>query len=879
MPTPFICRQCAARLARSTSQIPRPGQLIHMKVFPAERSSQTAFLSPRNDRTRTPDLPHPKDEQAIYKEEVGIETADTPSSPFSSPRKDETTSVPQTCWNGEVKKYVPWRSRAVQQLATSPLAANARELKAKILGASGDYRFVHGDLMSLYGLSHTEARHAIGQLERLLWGHQEIKKAALRLDQYLTWKKNFATLVRNAATTPIPDGNDNTVDVNGKAAAQDNDVASMKTAWQRLDQDRRERLWPQMVLSVLESESDALTTLVRATFDSSWCPSYVVEDMLYVLFRRYQVALETTATGNCDQRQHTIEAIGRYILNNCSPRYLGLEQTILLTISRSMSNSELLELYQKLKTIEHPLHANTLLQFASRFAKAFDTKVYAADILHSLTKIPKFDLNTPAAASVCTSLLTLNDNEPLPDEHAAPDVLFEFLLERGLRPNLLGLSALMRNFCIRGHLDTAWKIFDLMLQHGLEPDPHVYSILLNGSKRNLDVGSTEQIFNIIKSRNAWSPILINDFLDLLFRENESQAEKRRRQRKKSNNAWRPMLHLYAKFFDLAPLQKLTLFSLENMLATWGVKSKYSTPSTRIAETLPPQPDNRLIQPNSITLCLMLGAHMRSILTPKYVIRYYNHFFKLVEEKDPIAMSLLANHGTLVFDIFLRALMQFRETTRFAIHEIQKMISVADAEKAQYGRNIHHHPPSVHTWTILLNGFKNHRNTLGAVGVLNMMANVSHSQPTLATWNALIQAFALTGNVNGAVKAIQSLEKAGFHPDDRTVKAFNTFPRALREQAIARLEEMRKSHNLSKLKSSSLDPITKSDRLKPNRVHQISPDDPIQQPRSRIAHTLEQLAEQQETWDIKKIEAYSRRQRSNHKSRVSKELNPSQPIRP
>ncbi|KAI3322417.1 hypothetical protein HD806DRAFT_124135 [Xylariaceae sp. AK1471] len=865
MPTPFICQKCTARLARSASRLFNSNKLLlHTRVIPADR--------PRYDQRRKP--------ESSQENSGNSAVAPLPlPSLASSQGQYETTGETLLPWNGEFKKFVPRRRPAVQQLASLPPATSARELKAKILGALGDYIIARGDLMALYGLSHTEARHAVGQLERLLWGDLDMERAAARLDQYLAWKKDFSVILRNAVTAPSVQEDISVIaDARLEVASHEKETASMRTAWQRLERDKRERLWPQMVLSALESEPHVLPILIQSTFDPSWCPSYVVEDMLYLRVRRYQVALEKGTPGSYGQRQQETQAMGRLILDKCPPRYLALEQTVLLLVSSPLPTSELIQFYQLLQNIEHPLHSNTLLHFASRFAKGFDTKVHAADILHSLTQMPGFDLNSPAAASVCTSLLTLNENEPLPDQHAAPDLLFEFLLEQGFRPNLLGLSAMMRNFCIRGHLDTAWKIFDLMLQHGFEPDPHVYSILLNGSKQNLDTGSTEQIFKIIGSRNAWSPVLINDFLDLLFRENESQPERRRRQRKKVNNAWRPMLHLYAKFYDLGPLQKFTFFSLENLLATWGVKPQYSTPSTKMAGALMPQPENRLMQPDSITLCLMIGAHMRSILTPKYVVRYYTHFFKLVKQKDPTAMSLLADHGTLVYDIFLRALLQFRETTGFAIHQVQKMMNAANKEQAQCGRNIYHHPPSVHTWTIILNGLKNHNDTRGAVGVLNMMTNIGHTLPALATWNALIQAFARACNINGAVKAIWSLEKAGFQPDDRTIKAFNMFPRHLREQAIARLEEIRKSPDrFSNPKAPPRDSTTKPGLRKIKGVHHISSHEPIQRPRPLIASTLEELAAQQEKWDLHKIEARSRRRQWNKQSQVSNELNSSRPL--
>ncbi|KAI1303347.1 hypothetical protein F5Y03DRAFT_360164 [Xylaria venustula] len=883
MPTPFICRRCTARLARSSFRLlGLEKRLLHTIVIPAERRSDSAALSAQHSRSQNRESSQFRYEDVAFEED----SSGGYTTPLASPAlshgqdgQDDGSGGDTAGGIDAIKTYLPRRTPAVKQLATLPPARTIRELKAKIFVARGDYvLFIH-DLAALYGLSRQEARHAVGQLERLLWGCLDMDLAASRLDQYLAWKRDFAIILRDVVSTPsVQEGNPSISDAGSEASSQGSEPESIKTVWQRLDEVKRQRLWPQILLSAARSEPHVLSTLIQSTFDPSWCPSYVVEDMLYLLFRRHQLAFQRGIHSEADRLHQEVTAIVTFVLSKCPPRYLSLEQSVLLSTFPSLSTSELIRHYELLKAIEHPVHANTLLHLASRFAKGYDTKNNAVDILRVLTAMPGFDLNSPAAASVCTSLLTLNENEPLPDKQAAPDLLFEFLLKQGLSPNLLSLSALMRNFIIRGHLDTAWKIFDIMLQNGLEPDSHVYSILLNGSKLDLDSASFGHIFNIITSRNAWSPVLLNDFLGLIFRENELQEERRRRQRKKANNAWRPMLELYAKFYDLAPLQKFTLFSLENLVGTTGVPFKYSTSTTRMAESLMPRPEHKLMQPDSITLSLLIGAHMRSLNTPKYASRYWVSFSNLVKRKDPTALSLVANHETLMFDIFLRTLLQFRHTIGFAIDRVQKSIDAAKKEKARLGRNLHHPPPSVHTWTILLNGLKNHNDTRSVVAIFDMMTNVGGVRPVLPTWNALIQAFARTSNVNGVVKAIWSLEKAGFQPDDQTFKAVRMLPKALKEQVITQLEEIRKAPGtFSNMKTPFRVPIPNPSASK-TETHSISSTDPIRRPRPVIHKTLGALTQQYGKLDIQKLDSLYKRRGSTRQLRVST-LNSSLPIAP
>ncbi|KAI2639992.1 hypothetical protein GGS21DRAFT_504494 [Xylaria nigripes] len=776
MPTPFICQKCAARIAKSTIYLPRSHQISsHTKGALVKRLFHADIPPPSSEQGGSPEFSqHPHDNGVLE----GSRDSDSTSSTFSSP-----VTVSQEQGNGNSNIAVRWNAVRYIRDKLQP-AADTRKLKEKILAVMGSYEHLDHDLRHLYRLSAPEARHAVGQLERLRLDSLDISVAARQLDKYLIWKKDFSAALRNIV---------NSVhwDLSSMADLGHNELTSMRMAWQRLDQRMREERWPQMILSALGSEPRTFPAFIQSTFDPSWCPSYVVEDMLYLLHRRHQLT-PSKFTKRRDDMKSKVGAIGLFILDNCPPGYLVLEQTALLLISSSLSISKLSEFLKFLQNIDHPLNANTLLQFASRFAKGFDTKLQAVDILHFLTGVPGFDLNTPSAASVCTSLLGLNENEPLPDNDAAPDVFFKFLLEKGFQPNILQLSALMRNFCIRGHIDTAWEIFRLMIQYGLQPDHYVYSILFNGAKKNSDSALTERLFYMISSRSAWSPVLVNDFLDLLYRENEWQVEQRRRQRKKLNNAWRPMLQLYAKFYDLAPLQRLTSFPLENLLQLPAVRPNFVTNSVRLADSVVPLPADKLMQPDGITICLMLGAHMRSLLSAEYAYRYYIHFLSLVKQKNPAVLSLLAERGTMVHDIFIRTLVQFRTTIHFAVKQLWNMINDAAREKEERGYNLHYHRPSVHTWTIIINGYKNHRNARSAVNIFKMMTSIGQVEPTLATWNALIQVYARARNVNAAVRAVVALEKAGLQPNDRTIKAFDAFPRYMRDQAIKKLGAIRKA---------------------------------------------------------------------------------------
>ncbi|OTA87024.1 hypothetical protein M434DRAFT_399675 [Hypoxylon sp. CO27-5] len=790
MSTPFICRQCIARLTQSQvkpfkskrfrfhTQAVSTSELQSTWAFPEEQWREPSV---EYDVTRhvEPQLPPPHSLQV------------------SQGPRDESVVERKHQWDGRLKGFTPRRRPDVAKAARELRVTNSQELKRKILQCLGDYELVREDLMRMYGLSRQEARHAVNQLERLLWGRYSKVEAAERLDLFHIWKKHFNELLHLAQSshfTTRPDTDSTGTDDETHPTKQD--IATVRDVWFRLSQERREALWPQVIVSAFRSNPSTLLSLIQATFQASWCPNYAVEDLVYFLFR----ALDNTQDDG-GRRQQVIELMF-FLLENSPPRYLVLEQ---MTIKKAISwlpTSRVVELYETLRRIEAPLHPNTMLQFASRLARESKYKVQAADVIHSLSKRPGFDINSPAAASVCTTLLTLKEEDGLPEDHAAPDELFKMLLDAGFRPNLLSLTALMRNFCIRGRVEIAWSIFDLLLERGNEPDGYVLSTLLNGSKRSLDVKSFQRTVDLIESRKGWSPQLVNDLLDFIYQENELQAVPGRRQRKSmSAKAWRMMVQVYAKFFDLAPLQKLTLFPLENLLAPGSNKEApaHLKQLNQVLAALPPRPDALLMKPDSVTLGVMLMAHFRSINSPERLRAYYHHIMKLLHKDDRTVVSLVKDRGTWIHDIFLREFMQFRQTLETGVRMVQNMHDRAKREKKERGENILHPPPSVHTYTILMNGLKNHRHTRGVITALYTMIKEG-IKPNIVTWNTVIGTLPREGYLEDTVRVMRYLEHIGLESNDHTVRA------------VTRLSKYRKKRIASLLKRQKKKPVHFGDQL-------------------------------------------------------------------
>ncbi|KAI6092122.1 hypothetical protein F4821DRAFT_224946 [Hypoxylon rubiginosum] len=761
MSTPYICHRCIARLARFRVKPQKHRIQLHTQTAAALTSGSQPLWAP--DKEQRQGLAFEDDVLA------GDGTDTSRSHPVTNTQRLRNGAFAKVYprWDGQLKKFIPRR----RPLAIDGLPVEgSRDLKRKILGAFGNYNVIYDDLKDFYGLTHEETRQTIAQLGRLLWGWHSLEEAAMRLDLYHDWKSNFKDLSRTTEGS-----------VDSEASS---DERIMKTTWQRLDQQKRESLWPQTILSILRTNPGTLPSFIQSTFQSSWCSSYILEDSLYILFR----AFDGKEIGPTKQQQ-LLELV-MFLLENSSPRYISLEQMIIQKLVSWLPTAQVLELYEALKAVEHPLHWNTLLHFASRFAQNSIYKVEATQVLQSLQSRRGFDINSPAAASVCTTLLNLKAEDRLPDDEAAPDELFKMLLDIGFHPNLLGLSALMRNFCVRGRVEVAWNIFNLLIQRRIQPDVHVFSILLNGAKNALDIESLQRVVNVIGASKSWSPYLVNDLLGFIYQSNEfhNKSGKLSRIHRKKNcvMTWQLMVQVYTKFYNLAPLQKLILYPLENLLVPDAKKQlpAHLSQVNRLTAALAPLPDRLLMRPDSTTLGLMFEAHLRSIKNPKPLKVYYHHFVQLLRKGDRTIVNLVKDQGNMIYNIFLRDFLQFNTTVKDGL----RIVREATLEHRQPGKTPHHPPPSVHTYTILMNGLKNCRHPRGVITTLNTMIKEGIA-PNITTWNVVIGTLLKENYVWQAVKVMQHLEQVGLQANDRTVQEISSLSYSKRRWVAKLVEKL------------------------------------------------------------------------------------------
>ncbi|KAI0164457.1 hypothetical protein GGR52DRAFT_559914 [Hypoxylon sp. FL1284] len=745
MSTPYICRPCIARLSRQTGHW-KPSRLYDQAAPPSVSVSQSASISTEEGRwgSALQDyLPVSNETEAKARVSLGLQRQ----------QQDELAVAPKARWDGHLRKFTLPPRRMKTQKNTPPIQT-IQDLKETILASLGYQWAAYDELKRFYNLTHEEARHALTQLARLLWNRNSLEEAATLLDSYLEWKANFKQLREEMGSL---------------TTANNSDEQLVNDAWHRLEPQRREALWPNTIWSILRSIPSMVPDFIRKTYQASWCPSYVVEDSVYLLCRDWD---EDSRDGS-HMRQQLTDLVF-FLLRNSPKRYLSLEQTILRKVSSRLSTPQVLGLCEALKAADHPLHYNTVLHFASRLARHSAYKVQAAELCVSVRNHHGFDINSTAAASVCTTLLHLGPGDTIPDDAAAPDKLFKLLLDIGFRPNLLGLSTLMRNFCVRGRVEVAWDVFNSLIQRDIQPDVHVFSILLNGAKTTLEVEYLDRVVAVVNASNCWSHYLLHDLLDFVYRGNEAfnksydGTQKLSRYDRKANakEAWRLMVQIYAKHFHLAPLQTLTLFPLENLLSPRAEErlAPHLQQMSRLAATVSAVPDDRLLQPDNITLSMMFKAHLRSIRDPRNLTAYYNHYTGLFDKQDQTVVELVRHKGAMIRDIFLRDFLQFNVTVKYAF----QMVRIASEESRRHETLTLDPPPSVYTYSILMNGLRFHGRPRGVMATLVTMIKAG-IKPNIVTWNVVIATLLQENKIATAVRVMHHMEKMSLRASNRTVR--------------------------------------------------------------------------------------------------------------
>lgn len=629
----------------------------------------------------------------------------------------------------------------------------------------------------------------------------EVKKA------YNFWRRGFSRLQRRERPT------DESWYEEGKRFYTMKDVKEMRASWESMDLEQRQEIWPRVMLSTIYRSPKAASRVLSATLDPL-PPGYAISDVLLVIAKW----LDSTTEGKRRARGHRAFNLLLRLLDELPAGYMPLNQRAFGIFAKNLTIDQTATLYGILKESRAMLHPYTALHFARKLAGSptqVQHKEKAFQILLGLAD-NGVDLNKQEFASAITSLLHCeapSDPSSKNGVSFSPTHALQALMEKGFVPNVFTFTAYLDALCQRREIAEVIRLAKTFSNSGLKLDAKAIATIFRGAKQSLDAASVREVLELSQKTNTPPVSVLNNALHAIFYFSEMDIRERKIPPSEGLRPFLPMLRIYAKKFDLKPLQSLIPDSLPFILMG-NLNADESSPQDSqpkewefertivpVIDSFVSEPGPKSMEPDSTTLATMFRAYIKSLWRPYDLMALYSYFKSQLEDqgKDPsYAAQLVREEGSLIHDTFILAMMQQPGLTRPALEIFGDMLKShlhppSSTDVGASEAKPLHPMPSVFTFGILLSGLMRRRETNLAEQVTQVMKE-NGVEPNLATWNIQLRGHALMQNVPRTVSALQDLEASGFRPDAHTFKAFGW----LRNQRQA-LEMMEKIIDLNKQK--------------------------------------------------------------------------------
>lgn len=493
----------------------------------------------------------------------------------------------------------------------------------------------------------------------------------LAIKEFKSWKKAFSGLSDPQYTEPAP----MELKMLNWLLIHEN-VETMRAVLHSHLPEKTKRERNRLLLYVaLRFVPEKAPTVLEALCADTIPQSYMIEDAFQFLAMR----LRKLTPAEKQPLAVDLVELAVYIMEHSTKQYIQLSQNTLYNILDALPAEKLAPWFNKLVETEHPLHTYTMLQFARRLSKRPETKLLSHDILRDLCGRNTLDINTPIGASLCSSILTFEEDDllALDEDQVTPAELFQCILDLGLVPNVITYTAIIRDLCLKKELATALDVFEVMRQHGVDPDAYTYSVIINGCKSCGDFDTLIRFAVEARVSNIHDPYIWNDLIHATFLACLKEPRQKGGPRRPRFMVWGPMNAIFTRFFDPQPLRPLIAAQLTHICDWMELQGIIPTQVKGAFVELRPLPPKDVLQPSSATLGLMLMGFVRHLPRPYDVIIFYSHFRELLRQGHPTAELLVREQGSLIHDIVIRALLKWRGTLRVMLDIIRDMMRDVD----------------------------------------------------------------------------------------------------------------------------------------------------------------------------------------------------------
>ncbi|CAG7560500.1 unnamed protein product [Fusarium equiseti] len=614
-------------------------------------------------------------------------------------------------------------------------------------------------------------------------------------DELATVKKQFNSWHANLdAITAQTKSNSFSWRDDGKFLFELENVSEMEKTWNRLDVEVRKEQWPGVMLSTLYARPEKAIQVLEATLDPL-PPGYAMAGVAEFCISTLNLNDTKVMRDRVTKADEVLELFAKMI-EDVPSGHVPLRQSTLGLVATKLPVEQTAEVYQILQRSEIKLHRNTLLKFACKLGRSHTHKEQAFQILRSIAD-ESHDLNSPSIASVITTLL---HTQPRPhhtwsesEDSFSPQRAMEYFLERGFSPNLVSFTALIESLCLQGDIDEAVRLPLLLAENGAKLDRRCYTTVFRGAKNSLKASNIQRALDVARAAKVPHVDVLNNTLHSIFYFAEMESRDKRYPAPYVVPMFGPMLRVYAKRFDLEPLQWLLpdtlplLLSQDNMDGTekfrWGPQRHWNFRSTivPVVNEFFDSNDGPLRKPNTQTLAIMMRGYIKTLHRPYDLMSFYTWFKSRLEERGTelnLAQQLVKEQGSIIHDTLILVMLERKVLLRPALQVFGDMLRDSliakppeEGKQGILGENFPVHPaPNLFTFSILLHGLLMRREVMLAEQVRQALRE-NNLEPNAITWNTLVKGYAAMQDLSRTVDALQDLEAAGYKPDMHTFKAF------------------------------------------------------------------------------------------------------------
>lgn len=512
-------------------------------------------------------------------------------------------------------------------------------------------------------------------------------------------------------------------------------VQEQQEIWREL----RSPIWLNLLLYLLRKSPERAPQFLQAVNMEPQPPAFVILDSLEYL--GWSHAGRRKVLEPHEKPRDFVPAFFNLYRQNVPHFRIQMSQYLIRLVLILGTPNEQKMLYETLKSNDTPIRLNTLLHFANAFGRMGEYNLG----MEVLNRASKCNVLVSARKFLMSCSVVLRGSVLYGKAYHATSEIVARLMQMGVELNYHLYAILIHNAVDAGDLQTAFRIYNLMEEAGIDRGDWILETLLKGCKKAADptvfMDFASHCAQSAKTRNR--PWLATEVLHYLYVCNLRSGNK---------DTFKIVAEAYRNFFNPQPLIDL------------GV----------LKPLFQRRPGEHLLRPSSATLYIMIAADIQTsgqVREDAVMYRMYKDFRGLVQQGHVFIAPLAETTHT--YNAFLYQFCSRPSMLKHATQIIRDMTSelLPTAYNYKKGRPIKQAQPDVITWNIFMNGFVKARQMAAAEKVLDLMKK-RNLKPDRVTWETLLYGYAGAQRTNKAVEIIKQIEGDGGEMTPRTVSVLS-----------------------------------------------------------------------------------------------------------